>query len=33
MLKFCVKKVEELLGIPIRWVGVGADRDDLLEIK
>ena len=28
-----VKTVEELLGVPIRWVGVGADRDDLLEMK
>lgn len=26
-----VLRVEELLGIPIRWIGVGPDREDLID--
>ena len=25
-----VRRIEELLGVPIKWIGVGPDRDDLI---
>jgi adenylosuccinate synthase len=26
-----VLRIEELLGVHIRWIGVGADREDMIE--
>lgn len=28
-----VMRLQELIGTPIRWVGVGADRDDMIELQ
>ena len=25
-----IKRVEQLLGVPVRWVGVGAGREDVV---